>query len=93
MIKRPEKYSSLHTFEDYGGFQMLVAAKISHNTMSVFQGNPTNIINKFARSRDHEVRGYCQAHFTDLIQLHGCLQDDNYLTWFPVILALVESEV
>ncbi len=71
---------------------MLLAAKTSHDAMAAFQGNPINIINKLARSRDQELRGCCQAHFTDLIKLLGFLQDINYLTWFPVILALVEPE-
>lgn len=92
LVKRPEKNASVHSFQDYSGFQMLLAAKTSRDAMSAFQGNPINIINKLARSRDHELQGYCQAHFTDLLKLLGNLQDVNYSTWFPLILALAEPD-
>ncbi len=36
VVKRPERNSSLHTFQDYGVFQMLLAAKTSRDAMSAF---------------------------------------------------------
>jgi hypothetical protein len=75
VVRKPEKNNQLQTFQDLGGFQMLLACKTSKDAMASFQGNPITMIHKIFTN----ARGFCQIHFSDLVMMLSKLQDVNYV--------------
>ena len=88
VVRKPEKNNQLQTFQDLGGYKILVGCKTSKDPMSSFQGNPINIINKIATAS----QGACQIHFSDLVQMLSNLQNVNYVQWVPLRLVLAPPE-
>jgi hypothetical protein len=88
VVRKPEKNNQLLSFQDLGGYQMLLGAKTSKDVISSFQGNPINIINKIATS----ANGYCQIHFSDLVKMLSNLQNVDYVQWAPLLLVLARAD-
>ena len=88
VVRKPEKNNQLLSFQDLGGYQMLLGSKTSKDVISSFQGNPINIINKIATS----ANGYCQLHFSDLVKMLSNLQNVDYVQWAPLLLVLARAD-